>query len=142
MNKRIAIFAPEIKDREEIGLVVDNYFQKEFASYFDNLDIQKFYALSEPVTENQIGHRHEVLVVFDRRLCPNKDRSKLTKGTPYFRALQNALELTKKVCDIKNIPYVIYRGEIAKKQEYLFVMEINNLKGKIRDRLEGLITSD
>jgi hypothetical protein len=137
MNKRITIFAPELKDREEIGAIVEDYFKKEFSGYFNNLQFQKFYALNEPMTENQIGHHYEVLVIFDRRLCPKNDRSKLTKGTPYFKALKVSLELTKNLCDEKNIPYLLYEGEMAKKKEYLFIRKIENIKKRLEERLSA-----
>ncbi|MCL5018634.1 MAG: hypothetical protein M1416_02630 [Candidatus Pacearchaeota archaeon] len=142
-QKRITIFAPEIKDREEIGLAVESYFKKEFGTYFDDLQIQKYAYTNDPKKEDDyLGHWNEVLAVFDQRFVPKEKRCKDFKNTIYFKSLKASHEMSINLCKDKNIPYVIYRGEITKKQEYLFVMEINNLKGKIKDRLEGLITSD
>lgn len=135
-QKRITIFSPEMKDREEISSAVENYFKKEFGDYINYFQIQKFAALNEPDIQKQIGHCYEILVVLDRRLCPKENRSKFIKDTLYFRTLKIALEMTKKLCEEANIPYVNYEGEITKRNEPKFINKIESLKEKIKSRLE------
>lgn len=136
--KRVTIFSPELKDREEIGVAVENYFKNEFRNYSKELEIQKYYSLNEPLTENQIGHHYEILVIFDRRLCPKENRYEHARNTFRFKLLNNVLELTKNVCDEKNIPYITYEGELTKKQELNLINKIVGKKEKIKQRLEEL----
>jgi hypothetical protein len=136
MEKRVTIFSPEEKDREEIYSVVKSYFKKEFGDYVNTFTIQKYPALHKPDQKDQLGHQYEIFTVFDRRLCPKKDRSKFMKNTLYMKTLKHSLDLTKKVCDGNNIPYIIYVGEITKRDEQKLVNKIDNLKDKIKKRLE------
>jgi hypothetical protein len=139
MNKRVTIFSPEEKDREEIYSAVKSYFKREFRDYLSAFNIQKFSALSEPPTENQVGHQYEILVVFDRRLCPKADRSKFIKDTPYFKILKHSLDMTEKLCDCAGIPHITYVGEITKRDEQKLLNKIDALKDRIKKRLEEKI---
>jgi len=140
MDKRVLIFSPEIKDREEIAVVIDEYFKHNFGEYSD-LYIQKYSSFCEPPTTNQLGHwgLSEIFVVMDRRLCPDKSRFVEIKFRNYYRGLRISLELSKKVCDEKDIPYIMYEGEITKKQDAKLKIKIDSHKNKIRDRLEEKI---
>jgi len=44
--------------------------------------------------------------------------------------------MSKELCDKKEIPYIIYEGEITRKQGTAFIAKIEKVKGKIRGRLE------
>ena len=52
MKKRVAIFVPEIRDREEIGILLERYFRSNFKNYFSQIEFQKYSHLGEPIRDN------------------------------------------------------------------------------------------
>ncbi len=141
MNKRVLIFSPEVRDREEIEGVLEQYFKKNFRHYLPRVDFQKYSMLSEPIKDNQIGHWEtgETFVVFDRRLCSQKNHIKSLISSQYYRALKISCEMSRELCDKKGIPYIIYEGEITKKEEKAFIGKRENFKNKIKERLEAKV---
>lgn len=141
MKKRAIIFAPEAKDREVLAGILDEFFKRSFEDYYPQIEIQKYSMLREPLADNQIGHwgTAETFVIFDRRLCSSRSRLKSLRDTPYYKALKASYEMSLGLCDKNGIPYVIYKGEIAKKEEKVFVAQIGRLTDKIRSRLESKV---
>ena len=144
MTKRVLIFSPEVKDQEEITVVVKGYFLKNFGNYLSQIEIQRYSALNEPATKDQIGHweSREILAVMDRRLCSQKNRFKFIKETPYYKALKASYEMSLALCKKKNIPCVIYQGEIVKGEEEKLITKIRNLKEQIKGRLEAKLETN
>jgi len=138
MSKRVLIFSPELKDREEIAEILQEYFKRNFGNFYSQIEIQKYSMLREPVKDNQLGHWGigETLVVFDRRLCSQKERIRSNVNRPYYKALKVAYEMSVGLCDKKEIPHVVYKGEIAQKKESAFIAELEKIRGKINGRLE------
>jgi len=141
MNKRVLIFSPEVRDKEEISAFLQSFFRKNFANYFSQIDFQKYSMLREPITDNQLGHWGvaEIFTVFDQRLCSSKHRFKGIEQTPYYKALKASYKTSLKLCNEKQIPYIIYKGEITKKEEKVFATELEEEKDKIRGRLEAKV---
>ncbi|OGJ12855.1 hypothetical protein A3K82_00890 [Candidatus Pacearchaeota archaeon RBG_19FT_COMBO_34_9] len=142
MNKRILIFSPELKDREQIEEVVGEYFTKEFRAYFKGIQIQAYPEFKSP--QPMLGHLElgEVFVVFDQRICSKEMHYQGIEKTPYFKSLKLSFELSQQLCNEKNIPYVLYKGEIAKKEDNLFIAKIDSVKDKIKNRLEEKILEE
>lgn len=140
MDQRILIFSPELIDKEDIGVIVKEYFFNNFKKYFKDLKIQKFSSFREPLTYDQLGHWNEgeIFVVMDRRLCPKGKRLKSDNQNikNYYRGLKITLDLSKKVCEEKDIPYVTYEGEMRKDKKPDFINKIDLVKSKIENRLE------
>ena len=141
MSKRVLIFSPEMKDREELEDVVREYFKKNFGNYYTQIDFQKYSMLREPVIDNQLGHwgAAEIFTIFDQRLCSSKHRFKGIEKTPYYQALGVSYKISLKLCNEKQIPYIIYKGEITKKEEKVFATKLESVKDKIKSRLEGKV---
>lgn len=137
MRKRALIFAPEVRDREEITGVIRGYFLKNFENYLTQIEIQKYSMLNEPPTKDYLGHWYEVFVVFDQRFSPKEKRSKEFKKTPYYKALKASYEMSVALCEKRSIPYIIYQGEIAKEEEKKLIAKIEKLKEQIKGRLEA-----
>ena len=91
-----------------------------------------------------LGHLElgEVFVVFDQRICSKEMHYQGIEKTPYFKSLKLSFELSQQLCNEKNIPYVLYKGEIAKKEDNLFIAKIDSVKDKIKNRLEGKILEE
>ena len=144
MNKRVLIFAPEIKDRQEISVFINNYFKNNFKG--SELEIQDYFRFNEPPEINRLGHwgeegEGEVLVIIDQRLSESNSRFKNMRNNSYYEKSPeyHAFDLSKKLCDEKDIPYLIYRGELVKNEESLLTKEIDDVKYKIKSRLESKI---
>lgn len=138
MRKRILIFSPDMKDQEDISLIVENEIRK-LGAYSSDVEIQKYSRLNEPFPEDYLGHWYEVLVVFDRHISPYQKRDKSFKDTEEYRRLRVSFETHIHLCEEKNIPYVIYKGEIRIKNTNNFITEIFIRKDKISKRLEEKI---
>jgi hypothetical protein len=138
MNNRIIIFSADPKDQDDISWTIEAYLRNNFKKYTSNIETQKFSSLSESTTRGYaIGKSGEILVVFDRRLCPREERRvELKKGEEREGLIQLALEMSKKECDKNEIPYVQYEGEIRNGTEDAFITKINRVKEKIKKRLE------
>ncbi len=142
MNKRIIIFSPEARDQEEISLVVREYFLKNFPSYLTKIEVQKYSTFSQPKpTKNQLGHWEsgEILAIIDRRISGEKNRYKGLEKTPYYKSLGISCEMSINLCREKNIPFVIYKGEVRRKVEKEFTTRIDEFKEQIKNRLEAKV---
>ncbi len=139
MNKRVLIFSPEVREREEIEEIVKMFFKSNFGKYYSQIDFQKYSTLGEPVKDNQIGHwgLGEILVIFDRHISPKTSQDPSFKNTPYFRALKVSYDMSRNLCDEKEIPYIIYEGEMTKKEEKKFIFKIEEIRDQIKSRLEA-----
>ncbi len=143
MNKRIMVFAPEPKDQEDMAYVLDKYFKENFRDFYPDLQIHKSSAFNEPSEENWLGHWNEgeIFVLIDQRICRDKFRFRYMRGNPKYYQKHSpqfhSFDLSKKLCFEKNIPYLIYQGEITKKQESKLIGKIDSLKDKIKKRLSN-----
>ncbi len=130
------VFSPDPRDLEEIALTLNNYIDRNFKN--SKIEIQKFFGLSESSIKGYpIGSGGEILVVFDRRLCPREIQSiELRPGFEKEALTQLSLKMSKEYCDKSGIPYIQYEGEIRNRIEQLFVAKIDGVKNKIKKRLE------
>lgn len=143
MDKRILIFSPELKDREDIAFFIKEYFKKNFRDYFNDLEIQNYFKFNEPPEIDRLGHwgERELFVVMDQRLGRSNSRFKeMRNNSSYKKSFEyHVFDLSKKLCDEKNIPYIFYEGEITKEEEFILTEKIDNVKDKIKNRLEGKV---
>ncbi len=142
MEKRILIFSPYWQYQDGIEAEVRNYFA-ENVKRSDKIDIQKFSYIGNSIDSgDKIGIGGEVLVIFDRKLCPKEKRIKLFEQTKteriYFSSLRIILEMSKGICDENKIPYMMYEGEIEKREKNLLIGKFNKVKRGIEARLEEL----
>jgi len=135
------IFSPEQRDLEEIALTIEDYVRKSFKEYLP-IEIQKFSTINEPSTKDSTGKTYsigiggEILIVFDRRICSGSSRNlNLRYGHEKQDFIQLSLKMSKEYCDKREIPYLEYEGEIAKRAEDIFIAKIKGVEDKIKARL-------
>ncbi|RLG15023.1 hypothetical protein DRN69_03615 [Candidatus Pacearchaeota archaeon] len=143
MNKRILIFSPYRADQEGLEYIILDYFRKKFKRVKD-IEIQKFSDIGDSIkSENKIGLGGEIFVVFDRKISPEDKRKKPSEWTCneriYFDSLKTLFELSKKICEKEEIPYIIYEGEIEKKEEGEIIRKLKRIEEKVSYRLESQV---
>jgi len=138
MKKRILIFSPEVKDQDEIAFFLERYL-KTFPAYSSDVQIHKYSSFGEPPLEDYLGHWYEVFVVLDQKITPPQKRYPSFKNTKEYRGLVNSFELHVKLCEEKDIPYIVYKGEIKTNRTSEFTAGIFVLTDKINKRLETIV---
>lgn len=138
MRKRIIIFSPYLKDRDELEYVVTDYL-KSRKSFDREIEIQKFSDIGESIREGyRIGSGGEILVFF-RRLHSKRESAWAGKEERIrFKFLKILLELSKKVCDEEGIPYLMYEEEIEKEKKDILMKKLNGIDKLVLYRLERL----
>jgi hypothetical protein len=133
------IFSPDTRDLEDVALTIDYYFKKKLKR--GEIEIQTFSALNEPSNMGcSLGIGGEVLVVFDRRICPKEERRiELKAGYEREALVQLALKMSQEYCDKAGVPYIQYVGEMRNGAEEMFIAKVDGVKDKIQLRLEGRI---
>lgn len=142
MRKRIIIFSPYLRDRDELEYVIIDYLKsrKSLSGNYKEIEMQKFSDIGESIkTGNKIGLDGEILVVFDRRLYSKRESAWAGKEERIrFKSLKILLELSKKVCDEEGIPYLMYEGEIEKEKKDILMKKLNGIDKLVLHRLERL----
>ena len=124
-NLRIPIFTVENSDQEGLSDAVFDVFSKEFPNYRfvssfdyegfvkeDSVRIQCFESFAESAEKNySINGIGELFTIIDRKLNPRNPyaRPSLKDGL-----LSASYELSINVCKQKEIPYLIYEGELKR----------------------------
>jgi hypothetical protein len=139
MNKRTMIFSPILKDQEEIGMTLEDYFNHNFKGHLP-IDIQKFATLHEPTMKGySLGNGGEILIVFDRRLCPREGSYIEHQGRRNEINLEELaikdLRMQKGYCYQQGIPFLTYEGEIERRVEREFIAKLDKVKEGISKRL-------
>ena len=130
------VFSPARRDLEEITITLKDYLKLNLRKYLP-IEIQEFSTLAESSSRGEsIGTGGEILIVFDRRICPSEERKIPFKKDEKQALIQNALKMSKEYCDKVEIPYVQYEGEITNRIEKMFITKIDGVKDKIIKRLE------
>jgi len=149
---RIPVFSTTLKDREDITGGVKKYFEadKQLRRYLGEIEFKGYSSLSQPERGEQLGHRREVLVVFDEELSPKEDYTKplLDRKRQQIRLLTRPFRLSQKLCDEEGIPYIIYRERSKTDREESSRVALMFLQGdlvkiwdKIISRLEESLTA-
>jgi len=131
------VFSPARRDLDEITITLKDYLRLNLKKYLP-IEIQEFSTLAESSSRGEsIGTGGEILIIFDRRICPSEERKiSFKEGFEKQALIQNALKMSKEYCDKVEIPYVQYEGEITNRIEKMFITKIDGVKDKIIKRLE------
>ena len=146
MERRVLIFSPYERDRQELVNFLKTYLIEKFD--LDSLPIiSAYHALFAPDEDKRLGHYDEVLVIFDQRLVPEKGGGKINRKSRddlhsdyityelHDKFLEAGLDASKKLCDSKQISYIFYKGDFEKGDQELLEERLNSVNISIRKKL-------
>ncbi len=137
--KRIVIISPNLKDRTNLKWFLESYIKSNFGRYANNVEVQDFSNLHEPQGNFAIGHLEEgeIAYLIDRHTTPRNFNVPIEEAKRFYdRFLKLSYQKTLELLDEKEIPYIIYKGEITRGKEKELKLEMDNIKEKIKSRLE------
>ena len=116
---RIVIVSPEPQvHRSTLEYDLTSYFKKEL-KVKEDIAVQKFWSIDN-MKAHSIGSGGEALVVFDKRLLrlggkpAYRGRAPLSSEEVRHVLAEEAYKMTLTVCDEKEIPYILYEGEVER----------------------------
>ncbi len=136
-KKRVVIFSPEGETQqmiaEEVLVVMGDMLKKYSVDCGAN---NSFTGLADAEDKKKkISDGREVLVIFDEYLEIREKRKPsyamtLPQGI-YARALKQGIIAAQNLCKKRNIPYIMYNGEMHTGQAVIFRRKVKSLEERI-----------